>query len=132
MKAGDLFHRVDFYAKVSTRDALGASSDTWPLVTLSCRGGIRWTGGGEVQTFSDERFFNKSMELSVRYNSNIVETMKVAIDGLSDLYAIRYIEMVGRYEGLKLTLQKLNETRILPPVGGSITADDDSTTVIIP
>jgi hypothetical protein len=87
-----------------------------------------------VQTFSDERFFNKSMELTVRYNSNIVETMKVAIDGLKDLYAIRYIEMVGRNESLKLTLQKLNEelsgVLVNPPSLFIATADIHTSNVI--
>jgi len=109
MRAGDMYHRINFYAKQVTRDVLGASSDVWPSVTISCRGSIRWSGGNESQSYSEERFFGKSMELSVRYNANIVETMKVQIDGLKDLYAIRYIEMIGRNEGLKLTLQKLNE-----------------------
>lgn len=114
-----MYHRINFYAKQVTRDALGASSDQWPAITITCRGGIRWTGGNESLSFSDERFFGRNMELSVRYNTNITETMKVQIDGTSDLYAIRYIEMIGRNEGLKLTLQKLieqlNGTVIAPP-----------------
>jgi head-tail adaptor len=134
MRAGDAYHRIQFYAKQVTRNSLGASSDTWPTVTISCRGQIRWAGGSEVQSFSDERFFGKNMELTVRYNSNITETMKVRIDGLLDLYAIRYIEMIGRNVDLKLTLQKLNEeisgVLVNPPSLLTATTDIHTSNVI--
>lgn len=134
MRAGEAYHRIQFYAKQITRDSSGASSDSWPTVALSCRGIIRWAGGSETQSFSDERFYGKNMELTVRYNSNIVETMKVRIDGLLDLYAIRYIEMIGRNVDLKLTLQKLNEeisgVLVNPPSLLTATADTHTSNVI--
>jgi hypothetical protein len=45
--------------------------------------------------------------LTVRYRSTIVETMRVLIDEV--LYRITYIEELGRDEGMKITLQKINE-----------------------
>jgi len=108
MKAGRLYRRVDFYAKVSTRDNFGASSDTWPIKTIQTRGEIRWTGGNK-ELSNEEITYSKSMELIVRYRSDIVETMRVQIDDKSDLYSIEYMEMIGRYEGLKLTLEKLSD-----------------------
>jgi head-tail adaptor len=107
MRAGNAWHRVVFYAKVSTRDDFGASVDTWPAATITTRGEIRYTGGGKSLS-SEEKFYSKSMELLVRYRSNIVETMKVMVDEDPALYIISYIEPIGRNEGLRITLEKEN------------------------
>jgi len=106
MRAGNLWHRVSFYEKLSTRDDYGASSDAWVL-SFSTRGEIRYLGGSKTLS-SEEKFYSKSMELRVRYQSTIVETMKVQIDGGTDYYVITYIEPGGRNEDLRLTLEKEN------------------------
>jgi len=108
MRAGNLYHRVKFYAKVITRDDYNASVDSWPEVTISTRGEIRYTGGGYGSP-NEEKFYSKSMELTVRYRSDIIETMRVQIDGGTDRYKIIYIEEFGRKESLRLSLEKLNE-----------------------
>lgn len=129
MRAGRMFHRIDFYAKVSTRDDFGASSDTWPIKTIETRGEIIWKGGDKTLS-NAEKTYTKSMELIVRYRADIVETMKVQVDDKSDLYAIEYIEMMGRYDGLRLTLEKcpegLDETPTDPPTGFSATTLSDT------
>lgn len=107
IRAGNMWHRANFYAKVSTRDDYGASVDTWPAITIATRGEIRYTGGSRGIS-SEEKFYSKSMELRVRYRSIITETMKVKIDGGSDFYLITYIEPVGRNEDLRLTIEKEN------------------------
>lgn len=107
MRGGGLYHRIKFYAKVTTRDTYGASVDSWPTVTVETRGEIRYSGGG-YSSSNEEKFFNKSMELTVRYRSEITETMLVQIDGTSERYAISYLEVIGRNESLRLTLEKLN------------------------
>ena len=126
MRAGNLISRVSFYAKVTTRDAFGASADTWPSVTLSTRGELRWVGGSRSLS-NEEQFFSRNMELTVRYRSTIVETMRVRIDGTNDLYAITYIEIIGRKEGLRLTLEKLSDglssTLVQPPTNFTATLD---------
>ena len=108
MRAGNAYHRIDFYAKVSTRDDFGASADTWPAVTISTRGEIRYTGGSKMLS-SEEKFYSKSMELIIRYRSEVVETMKVQIDEGTERYMITYIEQVGRKDSLRLTLEKIND-----------------------
>jgi len=107
MKAGNAYHRINFYAKVSTRGDYGDSVDTWPEVTIATRGEIRYTGGSRMLS-NEEKFYSKSMELIVRYRSEIVETMRVQIDGGTDRYTIDYLEVLGRNESLRLTLDKIN------------------------
>ena len=108
MRAGNLRHRVKFYAKVITRDDYSASVDSWPHVTIKTRGEVRHQGGSMMAS-NEERFFSKRMELTVRYRSEIVETMRVQIDGKDDLYMIDYMEEIGNREGLRLTLEKINQ-----------------------
>ena len=107
MKAGNMYHRVAFYAKVITRDAYGASADSWPLVTIRTRGEIREVGGVKILS-NEEKFYSKSKELTVRYNSDIVETMRIQLDDTTDRYIITYIEELGRHEGLRLSIEKIN------------------------
>ena len=107
MRGGGLYHRIVFYAKVTTRDSYGASVDSWATATITTRGEVRYSGGSRGLS-SEEKFFSKFMELNVRYRSDIVETMRVQIDGTTDRYNITYIEELGRKEGLRLTLEKIN------------------------
>jgi len=107
MRAGNLIHRIDFYAKVTSRDDYGASVDTWPNITITTRGEVRFIGGSKILS-SEEKFYSKSMELTVRYRSDIFETMRVQIDETNDLYSISYLEIIGRKEALRLTLEKIN------------------------
>jgi len=108
MRAGNLHHRINFYAKVTTRDNYNALVDSWPDITISTWGGIRYTGGGYGLS-NEEKFYSKSMELIIRYRDDIIETMRVQIDGKPDWYAIVSIpEELGRKEGLRLTLEKIN------------------------
>ena len=128
MRAVNLYHRINFFAKTTSRDEYGATTDTWDYrnPTISTRGGIRYLGGTKVLE-NDEKFYTKSMELTVRYQSSIVETMRVQLDDTLDLYSISYIETIGRKEGLRLTLQKLDDglTGVLidPPTNLLVTAD---------
>ncbi|HLO59827.1 MAG TPA: head-tail adaptor protein [Bacteroidales bacterium] len=108
MRAGNLFNRVKFYAKVTSKDDFGASVDSWPTVTISTRGEVRWTGGNKALSTAEEKIYSRNMELTVRYRSNIVETMKVKLDESSDFYIITYMEVIGRKQALKLQLEKEN------------------------
>lgn len=108
MRAGGSYHRVNFYAKVITRNDYGASVDSWPVITISTRGEVRWTGGNFTMA-NEEKTYNRNMELIVRYRPNISETMRVQIDNTTDSYIINYMEILGRNEGLRLTLEKINE-----------------------
>jgi head-tail adaptor len=107
MRAGNAYHRIDFYAKVITRDDYNASVVTYPLITISTRGEIRYSGGSKSLD-NEERFYSKSMELTVRYRSEIVETMRLKIDGGDEWYEITYIEPLGRNQDLRMTLEKIN------------------------
>jgi head-tail adaptor len=107
MRAGSMYHRISFYALVSTRGSYGDSVDTYPTATISTRGEIRYSGGSYGLS-NEEKFYGKSMELTVRYRSTIVETMRVQIDETADRYVITYMEVIGRNEGLRLTLEKIN------------------------
>jgi len=106
MRAGSAYHRVKFYAKVSTRGDYNESSDTWPTVTITTRGEVRHSGGARTLS-NEEKFYSKNMELTVRYRSEIEETMRVQIDD-GDYYIITYMEELGRKQDLRLTLEKIN------------------------
>jgi head-tail adaptor len=125
MRSGALWHRVKFYAKVTTRDTFGASVDSWPIATISTRGEVRWTGG-DRGVVNEEKTYSRNMELTVRYRSTIVETMRVQLDGESALYQINYIEVIGRKESLRITLEKLSDglpvIPVLPPTNFTATA----------
>jgi head-tail adaptor len=108
MRAGSLYYKVKFYAKVKTRDSYGASVDTWPDITISTRGELR-NVGGNYSVSNEEKFYAKSKELTVRYRADIVETMRVQIDDTNERFSINYIETLGRNEGLRLTLEKIND-----------------------
>lgn len=126
MRAGNLIHRVNFYPKVTTRDSYNASVDTYPIATITTRGEIRYSGGGKIVS-NEEKQFTKSMDLSVRYNSLITETMRVQIDDTTDLYSITYIETIRRKEGLRISLEKLSdglpEDPLDPPTALSVIFD---------
>lgn len=102
-----MYHRIKFYPKVSTRGDYGDSTDTWPTATILTRGEIRYSGGG-YSSSNEEKFYSKFMELTVRYQSAIVESMRVQVDETVDRYRISYREVIGRNEALKLTLEKIN------------------------
>ena len=125
MRAGNSYHRVKFYAKVITRDIYGASSDTWPIATISTRGEVRYTGGYKTLA-NEEKFYAKSVELIVRFQADIVETMKIQIDGTNDLWSITFMEILGRFESLRLTIEKcadgLPSVTTLPPTALTATA----------
>lgn len=109
MRSGNLNNRIKFYAKVSTRDIYNSSIDSWPVATITTRGEVRYVGGNK-ELNNDEKFYSKTIELTVRYRSDIVETMRVQINDKTDLYSISYMEVLGRNEGIRLSLEKLGES----------------------
>lgn len=124
MRAGALISRINFYAKVITRGPYGESGDTWPIRTIATRGEVRWVGGSRTLD-NEEKTYTRSMELTVRYRPEIVETMRVQIDDGTETYVITYIETIGRKEALRLTLEKINNDMV--PLGAEayiITEDD--------
>ena len=107
MRAGQLDTKVSFYAKVKTASSdFGGTTDTWPTETISTWGNIRYAGG-DLTLSNEEKFYSGMIFLIVRYRDTIVETMRVLIDAV--WYRITYIEELGRDEGMKITLQKINE-----------------------
>ena len=101
-----MYHRVIFYSKSTERDKFGDSSGEYSEY-LTTRGEIRITGGSKIIS-SEEKFSSRSLELRIRYRSDINEQMRVSIDDSSDMFMINFIEEIGRREGLRLTIEKLN------------------------
>lgn len=107
MRAGEMDRKVVFYAKVkSTSSTYGGTVDTWPTATVTTWGHIQYSGG-DVTLSNEEKFYSGTLLLTIRYRSSIVETMRVKVD--DDWYKITYIERLGRKEGLRITLNKINE-----------------------
>lgn len=105
MRAGRLDRKVDFYAKTSVRDDFGASTDTWAY-SFSMWAEILYVGGDAILS-NEEKFWSGTMFMRIRYNPDVVETMRVLTD--SNYYTVNYIERIGRKEGLRLTINKINE-----------------------
>lgn len=98
--------KASFYAKVSTRDTYNASVDTWPVNTFDMWGEVLYAGGDMILS-NEEKFYSGVIFLNVRYRSAITETMRVKIADV--WYRITYIQELGRKEGMKLSLSKINE-----------------------
>ena len=106
MRAGRLDRKGSFYARVSTRDDYNASTDTWPTLTFDTWGTVQYAGGALILS-NDEKFYSGTIFYTIRYRSTVTETMRVKIADI--WYRITYIEELGRKEGMKLTLQKIND-----------------------
>jgi len=112
MRAGNLYHKAVFYAKVeAVNPDYGGTIDTWPTATLVTRCEIRDISGALLGK-NDARTFDKTKEITIRYRSEIVETMKVQLDDTTAAYTITYIEVIGRKEGLKISLEKTGDNMI--------------------
>lgn len=110
MRAGNSYHRIGFFAKQVSRDAYGASVELWNynVPTISTRGEVRYTGGFKTLS-NEEKFYAKSVELIIRYRSEINEAMRVQIDGTTEMWGITFMEIQGRKESIRLTLDKLTD-----------------------
>lgn len=106
MRAGRLDRKASFYSKSSVRDDYNASTDTWTTLAFSTWGSVQYAGGDMILS-NEEKFYSGVIFYTIRYRSGVVETMKVVIDNI--WYRITYIEELGRKEGLKITLSKLNQ-----------------------
>ena len=133
MRAGALKDRVIFYAKVSSRDEYNASIDSWPTPTIITRGEVRYLSG-TYGLSNEEKFYSKSIELTVRYRNDIEDTMRVQLNGTTDLYQITYKEIIGNNEGLRFTLEKLADglpaTTIDPPTDLVATLDTETNIIL--
>jgi SPP1 family predicted phage head-tail adaptor len=107
MRAGRLDTKVSFFALVKTTSSdYGGTTDSWPVKTFDAWGEVRFAGGDMILS-NEEKFYSGVVFLTVRYQSRIVETMRVEVD--EKMYRITYMEELGRDEGLKLSLSKIND-----------------------
>jgi len=107
MRAGRLDTKVSFYALVKTTSSdYGGTTDSWPTKTFVTWGEVRFAGGDMILS-NEEKFYSGVIFLTVRYQSRIKVTMRVEVDEV--MYRITYMEELGRDEGLKLSLSKINE-----------------------
>lgn len=106
MRAGRLDRKAAFYSKSSTRGTFGESTDVWTTLAFNMWGEVQYAGGDAILS-NEEKFYSGMIFLKVRYRSTIIETMRVYLD--SKWYRITYIEELGRKEGMRLSLQKINE-----------------------
>ena len=135
-RAGNLIERVNFFAKNISRDDYGASVDSYDYNSPFpiTRGEVRWSGGNRMIE-NEEKIYTRNMELTVRYQSAIVETMRVQLIGSNDLYSITYLEVIGRKESLRLTLEKLSDglstVLVDPPTGLTLTLENYIDVVLV-
>jgi len=106
MRAGRLDRKASFYSKTSVRDDYNASTDTWTVLAFDTWGTVQYAGGDMILS-NEEKFFTGVIFYTIRYRSAVVETMRVKLD--DEWYRITYIERLGRKEGMKITLNKLNQ-----------------------
>ena len=107
MRAGRMDRKASFYAKVKTTSSdFGGTVDSWPVKTFDTWGEIQYAGGDAILS-NEEKFYSGVIFFKVRYRSTIVETMRVKIADV--WYRITYIEELGRKEGMRLSLTKIND-----------------------
>lgn len=107
MRAGRMDRKASFYTKVLTPDSTyGGNIESWPSVTITTWGEVRFAGGDMIIS-NEEKFYSGVVFLTIRYRDTITETMRVSINNI--MYRITYIEELGRREGLRLTLNKIND-----------------------
>jgi head-tail adaptor len=105
MRAGRLDRKASFYTLTTSRGDFGESTDTYTL-SFNTWGTIQYAGGDAILS-NEEKFYSGLVFLTIRYRTGITETMRVVIDDI--WYRITYIEELGRREGLRITLSKINE-----------------------
>ena len=105
MRAGELNFRVKFYAKTVTTDEFGSSAETFTYSFSAWAEEIYVRG--DLIISNDEKFWSGVKFLKVRYRADILENMQVDHEG--QRFRITYIEEYGKKEGLKLTIQKIND-----------------------
>ena len=106
MRSGRLDRKASFYSKSSTKGKYGESIDVWTTHAFDSWGTVQYAGGDAILS-NEEKFYSGVIFLTVRYRSAITETMRVQIAGV--WYRITYIEELGRKEGMKISLSKINE-----------------------
>jgi len=106
MRAGRLDRLASFYSKTITRGDYNESSDVWTTLSFKRWGEVQYAGGDAILS-NEEKFYSGVVFLKIHYTDDVVETMRVKIGSI--YYTISYIEELGRREGLRLTLNKINE-----------------------
>ena len=107
MQAGRMWETIYLFPKTITRDDYGAAVESYTTPSIVTRGEVRYVGGNKT-AYNEERFYYKTVEVTIRYRPNITETMRVQIGTNPTVYEITYIEQLGRREGLRLTLERIN------------------------
>ena len=110
MRSGQMDRKASFYAKVKGASAdYGGTTDTWPKVTLTVNAQVVNKGGG-YSLSSDEKFYSTTLNIRVRYRTEILETMRVKLSNFPNVtFRITNIDELGRKEGLQIALEKINE-----------------------
>lgn len=106
MRAGRLDRKAQFYSKSSVRGTFNESTDTWTTLVFTTWGEIQYVSGDAILS-NEEKFYSGTIFYTIRYRSGVEENMRVKIG--TTWYSISYIAEIGRKEGLKLTLNKINE-----------------------
>jgi head-tail adaptor len=106
MRAGRRDRKASFYSKSSTRGDYNESTDVWTTKAFDARGSVQYAGGDAILS-NEEKFYSGVIFFTMRYRSDVVETMRLLIDDI--WYRITYLEEIGRKVDLKLSLSKINE-----------------------
>lgn len=105
MRAGLLDTRAEFYELTTVKNDYNESVESYSLSFKTWAEIIPVRG--DIILSSDEKFWSGVMIIKVRYRESIVESMRVKVE--ENTYRITYIEELGRDEGMKITLSKINE-----------------------
>lgn len=105
MQAGRLRFIVEIQQRTSVRDAYGAETVTWaPVHTI--RADVRFKSG--MKQVNEMQIFNaQSIEMYIRYKSDITEEMRVLLNGRT--YKIASINEVDYRKTLKIDIERIAE-----------------------
>ena len=103
--AGDMRYKINVIAPTVTRNEYGEEIESW-IIVHTLRAAKKSLGGSKTID-NNEIFTTNSLEFTTHYRYNITEKMRIELG--SDTYLINNIAEIGFREGLKITVEKINE-----------------------
>jgi len=102
---GDMRYKIIVNESTKYKNSYGEEIETWATVhTLRA---IKKYIGGSKGINNEETFTSDNLEFTTHYRKDITPVMRIDFEG--NKYLINNIQVVGFNEGLKITVEKIND-----------------------